>query len=298
MSQSFTHIFVIGGTTVGGDYQIQGPNAISSTVTDGADGVNDTSTIVNDNVTWTVSSVLTSGPYQLIGLTDDGDPVLFDGSSAYIASNNPTLGPGVVGASSATAYTYCFAADTMIATPKGETRVDALAIGDRITTAAGAVVPVKWIGRQTRHKLFSGPKMQAIRIRAGALGDGLPHSDLTVTADHGLILDGHVINASALVNGDSINWVPLAELPDTFTVYHVETEAHDVILANGAAAETFIDYAGRAAFDNYQEYLDLYGCERLIHEMPLPRISSARHMHDALKDQLGAAANEARVRVA
>jgi hypothetical protein len=56
-----------------------------------------------------------------------------------------------------------------------------------------------------------------------------------VTADHGMVIDGLVINASTLVNGDTIDFVPISELDDSFTVYHVETVAHDVILANGIA---------------------------------------------------------------
>ena len=99
---------------------------------------------------------------------------------------------------------------------------------------------------------------------------------LHVVADYGMVIDGYVINASALVNGTTIDFVPLAELPRHLTVYHVETETHDVILANGAASETFIDVAGRAAFDNYQDYLDLYGVERIVPEMNVPRISARR----------------------
>ncbi len=124
--------------------------------------------------------------------------------------------------------------------------------------------------------MFRGERARLVCIRKGALADGLPSSDLTVTADHGMVLDGFVVNASALANGCSIDWVPLAQLPDRYTVYHVETEAHDVILANGAAAETCIDYVARSSFDNHAEYRALYGADTTIAEMPLPRISSAR----------------------
>lgn len=178
----------------------------------------------------------------------------------------------------------CFAAGTMIATPFGETAVESLSIGDLVRTVDGRAVPVKWVGQQTIVKMFAGPGGQMVCIKAGALGN---HSDLTVTADHGMVVDGYVINASALVNDGSINWVPLADTADRFTVYHVETEAHDVILANGAASETYLDMPGRMAFDNYEQYLDLYGTERLIPEMPTPRISSQRLLPGAIKAQLG-----------
>ncbi|TNF23182.1 MAG: Hint domain-containing protein [Rhodobacteraceae bacterium] len=185
---------------------------------------------------------------------------------------------------------FCFAQGTRIASPGHDMAVEDLQIGDEIVTACGRAVPVKWIGRQTLHKLFSGPHMQPVRIRAGALGAGVPHSDLTVTADHGMVIDGLVINASALVNGHSIDWAPMAELPGSVTYYHVETEDHDVILANGAPAETFIDYAGRKAFDNHAEYLALYGAERIIREMPIPRISAARLVPEHIRQRLSGSA--------
>lgn len=119
------------------------------------------------------------------------------------------------------------------------------------------------------------------------MGDNLPHSDLYRSADHGLIWEGLVVNAGAMVNGASIRYVPRDELPKEFTYYHVETERHDELYANGAPAETFIDYIGRKAFDNYQEYLDRYGCDRLIPEMKRPRISAQRLLPQSLRAKLG-----------
>lgn len=84
----------------------------------------------------------------------------------------------------ATAY-LCFAVGSLIATPDGERVVENLRIGDDVQTASGMAATIKWIGFQTVQKLRSGLRMQPVRISAGALGDGLPHSDLTVTADHG-----------------------------------------------------------------------------------------------------------------
>ncbi|WP_082176085.1 Hint domain-containing protein [Pseudaestuariivita atlantica] len=187
-------------------------------------------------------------------------------------------------------FEMCFAAGTMIAAPGKSRPVETLAIGDRILNAEGHEVEVLWLGRNTCHKIRSGARMQPVRIRKGALGGGLPYADLTVTADHGMVIDGYVINASALVNGHSIDFVPMAELPEFVTYYHVETAAHDVILANGAPSETFIDYLGRAAFDNHDEYLALYGAERIIPELPQPRISAARHVPEHIRMRLGCAA--------
>ncbi|MCC1491444.1 Hint domain-containing protein, partial [Cognatishimia sp. F0-27] len=165
-------------------------------------------------------------------------------------------------------FPVCFAAGTLIAAPDGERAVETLAIGDPILATDGRTVPVRWIGRQTLHKIFTpADRFVPVRVTQGALGDGLPHTDLVLTADHALIIDGLAINAGALVNGTTITYDPMDSLPDRVTYYHVETEDHDVILANGAPAETYVDYVQRRVFDNYQEYVDLYGEERTIAEM-------------------------------
>ena len=114
-----------------------------------------------------------------------------------------------------------------------------------------------------------------------------------LTADHALVLDGLAINAGALVNGDTIAVEPMAALPERITCYHVETEGHETILAEGAPAESYIDYVARTAFDNYADYVARCGAERVIREMPLPRISSARLVPGSIRARLGALADVA-----
>lgn len=183
--------------------------------------------------------------------------------------------------------TECFTGGTLIATPKGETVVENLKIGDDILTADGRRVPVKWIGRQTIQTIFTPAEWTtSVRVKANALGRGQPHTDLVLTAAHALIIEGLAINASALVNGTTIVWEPTDELANSITFYHVETADHDVLLANGTAAETFIDYVGRRAFDNYQEYIDLYGDEQAIRETGVLRISSRRLVPKRIRERL------------
>lgn len=182
----------------------------------------------------------------------------------------------------------CFIDGTQIATPKGETSIETLAIGDLVTTADGRHVPVRWIGKKRiqNHVLLSA-ETAPVCVSAGALGNGLPHADLYLSADHGLIVDGMVVNAGALVNGTSIRFTTLDEMPAEFTYWHIETENHDEILANGAPAETFVDYIGRQGFDNYGEYLEIYGCDRLVPEMKRVRISSRRQLPAEVSDRFG-----------
>ncbi len=290
-TESFTHIYAVTGG-MAPNLDIVNLGAIATTA-DEIDGTVNSSTDISDPIGETTGNLAAQGdggPFTLVATTNGasvGEPVILDsGGNRFILSNNPMLGTPII-VQNSSPYTFCFAEGTLIATPQGEETVESLSIGSTIVTADGRAVPVKWIGRQTVSKLFAGRRMEPVRIRAGALGGGLPHSDLTVTADHGVVIDGLVINASALINGTTIDWVPMDDLPDRVIYYHVETEDHDVILANGAPAETFIDIPGRQAFDNYQEYLDLYGLEQIVPEMDRPRITSRRLVPEAIKTRLG-----------
>ena len=295
--ENFDHYYKVLSGTPGGTLTLATSTSRGGgapfVVNDGADGNPNGQTAVGQNAHEGPNHDLDSITITFHGFTSDGDPIFFfSHSSSFfngyrVYSNNDYPANHTIGSTVTGPYLYCFAADTMIATPKGERRVDALAIGDVVTTQDGAKVPVRWIGRQVLYPGYMGEKSAPVRIAAGALGNNIPHSALTVTADHGMIIDGLVINASALVNGDTIRFVPVQDLPNQMTVYHVETEAHDVILANGAAAETFIDAADRKSFDNFAEYLDLYGVERIIPEMPHPRISSARLVPADIRARLG-----------
>jgi hypothetical protein len=88
------------------------------------------------------------------------------------------------------------------------------------------------------------------------------------------------------VNGVTIHRVPLAEMGETFTVYHIETEEHEIILANGAPAETFIDNVSRRVFDNYAEFEALYGDVPEMEELPYPRAMSVRQVPDWVQRKL------------
>jgi hypothetical protein len=70
-----------------------------------------------------------------------------------------------------------------------------------------------------------------------------------------MYLDGVLIEAKDLVNGVS---VLQAERVDRVEYFHIELETHDVILAEGAPSETFIDDDSRGMFHNAHEYHAMY----------------------------------------
>jgi hypothetical protein len=75
----------------------------------------------------------------------------------------------------------------------------------------------------------------------------VPHHDLHVTKGHSLHLDGVLIPVEFLVNHRSIVWDDRAQEVE---IYHIELATHDVLLANGAPAESYRDDGNRWLFRN------------------------------------------------
>jgi hypothetical protein len=143
----------------------------------------------------------------------------------------------------------CFATGTRILTPDGERRVEELMIGDEVITMRGnAAQKIIWAGQRTidlsRHA--NPEKVIPVLVKAGAFGAGLPERDLRVSPDHALFIDGHLIEAKTLVNGATIIRDRAAKF---VTYHHIELETHDVVLAEGLPAETYLDSGNRQNFE-------------------------------------------------
>lgn len=218
------------------------------------------------------------------------DSIVIREGDELILFSNYQYSPGTVITVDTGSFTFCFLPGTLIATPSGEVAVEALAIGDPILTADGRTIPVRWIGRQALFTAFGLPEGRTpVLIQAGALAPGVPCRDLRVTAGPAMILDGIAVEAGALVNGSTIRRIPRAELGARLTVFHIETEGHEVILAEGAPSETYLGHMDRAQFDNGAEHAALYG-EAAIEEMPLPRAMSRRQVLPPIQARIAARA--------
>ncbi len=159
--------------------------------------------------------------------------------------NYNNLIPVITGGSFITQISLaCFAAGTRLLTERGEVAVAAMAGGDRVATASGRLARVRWLGH--RHLPAPLPEHMPIRISAGAIAPGMPARDLHLSPDHAVFLDGVLIPVRLLVNGRGIARV---EVP-AITYWHVELDRHDILLAEGIPAETYLDTGNRAAFAN------------------------------------------------
>ena len=147
--------------------------------------------------------------------------------------------------------TLCFCAGTLILTPTGEIPVERLRAGDKVVTAHGATRTIQWMG--TGKVLATrGRRNEAtpVIVRKSALADNVPHKDLRVTKGHAFHFDDVLIPVEYLVNHRSILWDDHAQ---EVRLFHIELISHDVLVANGALAETYRDDGNRWLFQNANE---------------------------------------------
>jgi collagen type I alpha len=197
----------------------------------------------------------------------------------------------------------CFAACTNIATPGGLVRVEDLAIGDLVNTHFAGAVAIEWIGHRhldcTRHP--DPRKVWPVRMAAGTLGPARPIRDLTLSPNHAVYVNGELIPIGRLINGTSIVQIPVDEV----TYYHVELAEHDLLLAEGVLAESYLDVGDRSNFGNAGDEVRLFpdfancppdvaatweirGCAPLL--LCGPRLEKARDWISALTEETPLAA--------
>jgi len=179
-----------------------------------------------------------------------------DGSSYQLTDVNFAAGSNqqfAVGYDPTTGYdfaqvTLCFLAGTHIATRTGNIPVERLKIGDTVLTHRREARPITWVG-EGRVLATRGRRTAAtpVIVCKGALADNVPHRDLHVTKGHSFYLNGVLIPVEFLVNHRSIIWDDHAQ---EVHLYHIELASHDVLLANGAPAESYRDDGNRWLFRN------------------------------------------------
>lgn len=202
-----------------------------------------------------ISFETSQGTYELFGQgagTGDNYKHAYDGNFSVIYTAN---------GGEQTFYTFntvddifskeavCYVAGTGILSPQGEVPVESLRAGSIVVTASGQQRRVKWVGHRTMrcNQLPDPQKAWPVRIAADAFGPGMPHSDLLVSPAHALrvsCVDDVLITAKALINGGTIAQVPMNKV----SYWHVELESHDILMANGMPAESYLEMDNRHFF--------------------------------------------------
>jgi len=147
----------------------------------------------------------------------------------------------------------CFAEGTRIVTPSGEDAVENLRAGDMVLAmrdGQAGFEPLRWVGFMdvaVPRNATMAAKTAPILIKVGAIAASMPARDLRVSPDHAMEVDGHLIPAKHLVNGSSIiqeTWCRRVRY------FHLELEAHGLLLSEGTWSESYLDDGNRHAFNN------------------------------------------------
>ncbi len=142
----------------------------------------------------------------------------------------------------------CFVDGTQILTPTGETAIENLSIGQRVETLDHGPVPIKWIESQeiTPAEITANPNLAPVKIKAGALGRGLPQRDLMVSQEHRILISGA---KAELLFGETevlvaakelLAWpgIDLCQPTRSIAYFHILLENHEILFAEGALAES------------------------------------------------------------
>lgn len=194
-----------------------------------------------------------SGVPALIAFDGDAPPA---GAEAWVVRRGPARGVVAVDAPQPQAL-MCFTPGTRVATDGGTRDVALLEPGDRVLTRDDGAQRVQWVGRchVSGARLHSFPSLRPIRLRAGALGQGRPDSDLLLSRRHRVLVRGRAAEAlfgtsEVLVAAEDLvgdRGITVDHRATSVTYVHVMFERHQIIWANGLEAESF--RPERAALD-------------------------------------------------
>lgn len=169
----------------------------------------------------------------------------------------------------------CFTPGTVIATPKGERKVEDLQPGDRVITRDNGMQDVLWVGQRGlgAEDLASAAHLQPVLILRGSLGDGLPERDMLVSPNHRILVSRdktalHFDESEVLVAAKHLTGLRGVDAVQTtaVTYIHFMCAAHEVVLADGAWTESFQpEDEALAGLDNAQrsELFELFPQLRL-----------------------------------
>jgi hypothetical protein len=99
-----------------------------------------------------------------------------------------------------------------------------------------------------------------------------------------VLFDGTLIHAKVLINGSTITQV--TSWSGDLEYFHIETEDHELVFANGLQAETFIDNVCRSKFENHAEFEAMYPNAPMMTKLDLPRVKFRRQLSSVTRARL------------
>lgn len=144
--------------------------------------------------------------------------------------------------------TICFADGTLIETSDGHVAVEDLQPGMMVRTVDRGFKPLRLaLTRQVGSApLMRNRNLRPVVITAGALGHGLPTRDLRVSRQHRMLCASPICERMFGAREVLVPAIRLTDLPGVFveddlrpvTYFHLVFDRHEVIFAEGTAAES------------------------------------------------------------
>jgi len=217
---------------------------------------------------------LLTGSVVLVGEDTDGNYwIVFPDGDAPVLSGlvASTLSIRTVGYDPTTGEPLCLCRGTMIATTVGERPVEAIGPGTMVLTRDAGPQPVRWTGSRSLGPvdLLLKPHLRPIRIRLGALGNGLPRRDLLLSPQHRVLVCSRIARrmfgaSEVLVAAKHLLALPGFEVDRDMgevVYHHILLDEHQLIYSEGAATESL--YTGAYGLsllsdDCLRELLELF----------------------------------------
>ena len=178
---------------------------------------------------------------------DHIDVVALSGTTFQIGWVGTYDGSGT-GAFSTTVEVVCFCSGTLLATMKGDCRIEELMVGDQVLTRDHGFQTVRWIGKRLMFPalLDLNPSLAPVRIAAGSLGPSHPQSDLLVSPQHRILVrsaiaermfdQSEVLVAAKHLCG--LDGITTDHDLTSFFYWHILFDDHELVLSNGAWTES------------------------------------------------------------
>ncbi|PYC46487.1 hemolysin-type calcium-binding region [Litorivita pollutaquae] len=143
----------------------------------------------------------------------------------------------------------CFTRGTLIEVAQGrQVPIETLTCKDRVMTADHGMQQIKWIGATVveAETLAKYPNLCPIRVAKGALGAGMPQTDLYLSPQHRVLVRSKVAERMfgeqevlvAIKHLTALDGIEVVKNAGRTEYFHILLEGHEILVASGAPCES------------------------------------------------------------
>lgn len=152
---------------------------------------------------------------------------------ASVLRNETSTGTGIAGQCELTR------GEARIVTAHGEVPLSQIQPGETVLTRDNGLQPVRRVVTRNAKR-----HLDAVKIAKGAMGNGVPHSDIMVSADHRILMTGELAALlfdlpETLIEARHLIGLTGVSADQTATMIHLECDHDEIVLVNGCWTEVF-----------------------------------------------------------